>query len=250
MGGTLRHADGGQRGGGVDQRLGAGQRLQGRAPLTWGGARANPGGVRGRSGPQGRLARAVGSTGGDGRRHLTHPRVRAPSAALMLLTRRHRDGPRPTRQGASSAAPAACVRALSGRSTASDIGLLAGAASRRFVSRKREARPMQATASSCGLTRALKAAWVMGGAGTTLTLWPREAVVRSGRRPPRCCTPLGRKREVKDSSATEAAVLRGGRRAAQHRIVALGTGVDEVARAREVAGEPCSKHGRGLRERL
>ena len=158
MGDTLRHADGGQRGGGVDQRLGAGQRLQGRAPLTWGGARANPGGVRGRSGPQGRLARAVGSTGGDGRRHLTHPRVRAPSAALMLLTRRHQDGPRPTRQGASSAAPAACVRALSGRSTASDIGLLAGAASGRFVSRKREARPMQATASSCGLTRALEAA--------------------------------------------------------------------------------------------
>jgi hypothetical protein len=32
---------------------------------------------------------------------------------------------------------------------------------------------MQATASSCGLTRTLGAAWVMGGTGTTLTLWPR-----------------------------------------------------------------------------
>jgi hypothetical protein len=109
---------------------------------------------------------------------------------------------------------------------------------------------MQATASSCGLTRALEAAWVMGGAGTTLTPCGLALVVRSGRRPPRCCTPLGRKREVKDSSTTEAAVLRGGRRAAQHRIVALGTDVDEVAGAQKVAGETCSMHGRGLCERL
>ena len=97
MGGGLWPAGGGQRGGGVDQRLGSGRRQQGHAQGTWGGAGANPVGFRASRGRHGRLARAAGSTRGCGRQDLAYRRVSAEFSALTHLTRRHRVGPGPTR---------------------------------------------------------------------------------------------------------------------------------------------------------